>query len=72
MVFACDASVIKRISSEKNTVYCKKKKQLKTFSYVDKWRFHLKVMMSKLPVCSRAISIARSLASEPLLVRYIT
>lgn len=35
-------------------------------------QFYLKVMMSKLPVCSRAISIARSLASEPLLVRYIT
>ena len=33
---------------------------------------YLKVMISKLPVWSRAIIIASSLASEPLLVRYIT
>lgn len=32
----------------------------------------LKVIISLLPVWRRAIKIARSLASEPLFVRYIT
>lgn len=41
-------------------------------SILNKNKSYLRVMTSKLPVCSRASITARSLASEPLLVRYTT